>query len=112
MIPQRLSAGIENPPGKMRDRAHGRRQRIVEYEQIVVGIERQLVGKERAFGLAGRGEPLVDFFGEESGNRKERGDGEARAAQDGATQKAERIATGEAVHGSALQDRCRQMGTS
>jgi hypothetical protein len=50
-VADRLTAGIENLPGKVRDLADRRRDAVVDDDEIVIGIERQAVGLDRAFGL-------------------------------------------------------------
>src|SRR5262245_1562654 len=61
------SIGAENPPAQVGDFADGRRDRIVDNQQVVVGIQRQVIGVERPFGLRRRANQLLR---EEAGRRK------------------------------------------
>ena len=54
-IANRISPGIKNPPAHPRDLAHGGRKSIVDHEQVVVRVERQMVGIGRTF--SGRWSP-------------------------------------------------------
>jgi hypothetical protein len=50
-----LSAGAEDAPGEIGDFADGRREGVVDDRQVVIGIERNLIGSVRAFGERRRG---------------------------------------------------------
>lgn len=63
-IPDRLAGGGEQAATEVRDRADGRRERVVHHDQVVVGIERQLCRIERALRLSRRQHEL---FGEDAG---------------------------------------------
>ena len=49
-VAQWVSAGIQDPPTQMGNRADCRCDPIIDDQQIVIGIQRQLVRKERSFG--------------------------------------------------------------
>ncbi len=80
-----IAMRIEDSAGQVRNVADGRRDRIVDDEQIVVGIERQVIGIERPFRLRRRAHEL---FGEDAGGIKracgEGGGAEAEACKEAA----------------------------
>ena len=51
-VADRVALGVEDAAGQVRDLADGRRDGVVDDDQVVVGVERQLVGVERPLGLA------------------------------------------------------------
>ena len=53
-IAHRLAGSAKNAAGQMGYLAQCRRERIVDNDQIVVGVQRQLVGIERALGQSRR----------------------------------------------------------
>ena len=53
-VADRVALGVEDPAGQVGDLADGRGDAVVDDEQVVVGVERELVRVERPLGL-GRG---------------------------------------------------------
>ena len=53
-VAQRIAVGVEYATDQVRHLANGRRDRVVDDQQVVVGVERQLVGIERTLGLQRR----------------------------------------------------------
>src|SRR5688572_18115374 len=51
-IANRLAPRVEDTAGEMRNLADGGRDPVVDDEQIIVRVERQLIGIERPFGLS------------------------------------------------------------
>src|SRR5262249_2487196 len=68
-VPNRLTAYRQHPAGKVRDFAYGRRDGVVDDDQVVIGVERQLVRVERPFGHPGSAGKL---FGKRPAYRGER----------------------------------------
>jgi hypothetical protein len=62
-----LSTGAEDASGEIGDFANGGRDGVVDNQQVIIGIERHLIGIVRTFGEARRSHQLV---------RKEAGRGE------------------------------------
>jgi hypothetical protein len=46
-----VALGVEDTPAEVRHLADGRRDGVVDDQQVVVGVQRQLVGVERPLGL-------------------------------------------------------------
>src|SRR2546428_6492408 len=76
-IANRLTARIENPSAEVRDLAERRREAVVHYDEVIVSIQRQVVGIERPFGLARRAHEFVG----EGARDGEKGGSEAHAAE-------------------------------
>src|SRR5262249_17301846 len=55
----RLAVTVEDAAAQIAGRAHGRRDRVVYDQQVVVGVERHLVRVERPFGLSRRLDQLL-----------------------------------------------------
>ena len=58
-VPDRVALGVENTAEKMGHFAHGRSDRVVDDQEVVVGVERELVGIERPLSLRGRPHQFV-----------------------------------------------------
>src|SRR6266511_5600129 len=58
-VPNRFACGTEDSSAHVGNLAHARSQRVVDDDQIVVGIERQMIWVERAFGLTWRENQLL-----------------------------------------------------
>jgi len=71
-VPNRFAMGSENLPTQVSHLTHPRRQAVVQHQQIIVGVERQLVGIERPLGLRGSPGQLL---------REEAGDGQQHRAE-------------------------------
>ena len=54
-IAERFSPGVEEPATEVRDLADGGGDRVVDFQQVVVGVERKFLRKERP--LVGGGGP-------------------------------------------------------
>ena len=76
-----LPDGVEDAAGEVRDLTDGRRDAVVDDQQIVVGIERQLVGIKRPFRLGRR---QGECLGERAAGGPECGKGEAGSGEGGA----------------------------
>src|SRR3954467_14980435 len=55
----RVATGVEYLAAKVRNLSDSRRQTIVDHDQVIVGIERQLVRIKRPFGLSRRFQQLL-----------------------------------------------------
>src|SRR5262249_45997971 len=55
----RLAARVQYPPAQVSHCADGGRGAVVDYDQVVVGVERHLVGVKRPLGLARRLDQLL-----------------------------------------------------
>ena len=64
------AAGVNQAAAHVRDLAYGRRDRIVDDNQVVVGVQRQFRRIKRAF--LGGGGFSAQFFGESAGHGEER----------------------------------------
>ncbi len=53
-VPHGFSPRVEDFSAEMRDLAHGRRDRVVDDEQIVISVQRKFVGIKRTLGLPRR----------------------------------------------------------
>ena len=69
-IANRLTARIEDAPAHVGHFTHGRREAVIDDEQVVVGVERQVIGIEWPFGLARRAH---QFLGQDAGDGEEGG---------------------------------------
>src|SRR4051812_14919120 len=58
-VAERLPAAIENSSGQVRDLANGQRERVVDDEQIIVCIQRKVVGIKWSFGLSWRAQQFL-----------------------------------------------------
>ena len=63
-VADRVSAGVQNLTAQVGYLAHGWRDGVVDDEQIVVGVERQMVGIKRPFRLPRR---THELFGKGAG---------------------------------------------
>ena len=80
-VAHRLAVFVENAPAQVRDLANGRGNRVVDDDQVVVGVERQPIRVERPFGPRRcRGE----FLREQPTGREERRAG-GHGAEEGPT---------------------------
>src|SRR5262245_66094152 len=77
----RAAAGVEDAAGEVRDLADGGRDAVVDDDQVVVGVERELVRVEGALGLRRRAR---EFVGEGAAEGEE-GGRECGAAEKAAT---------------------------
>src|SRR5262245_10223537 len=68
-VAHRITLGVEDAARQMRDLADGRGDRVVDDEQVVVGVERQFVGVEWSLGLRWRADPC-QFLGEQTTSRE------------------------------------------
>ena len=66
-VPHRVALGVEDAAGQVGHLADGRRDAVVDDEQVVVGVERELVRIKRPLGLPGRAHQLV---GEQAAGRE------------------------------------------
>ena len=85
-IANRRAARVEDASAEIRDLADGRRQRVVHDQQIVVRIEREMVGVKWSFGLL---RCANEFLGECAG------DGEEGEAESAAGEKAAAVERGD-----------------
>ena len=60
---------IQDSARQMGDLTHGRRDRIIDDQQVVIGVEREFVGIKRAFGLGRR---AYQFLGKYAGDQQSR----------------------------------------
>jgi hypothetical protein len=85
-VADRLAARVEDAAGQVRDLADRGGDMLVHNDQVVVGIERQMIGIEGPFGLPRRAEQL---FGEgaasEQARRDERAGCQTKSGQETAT---------------------------
>src|SRR5437867_1802941 len=51
-VADRVAAAVQNPTAEVGDLAHGRRERVVDDDEVVVGVQRKVVRVKWAFGLA------------------------------------------------------------
>jgi hypothetical protein len=93
-VAHRIPLGIEDPPGQVRDLADGGRDGVVDDEQVVVGVQRELVRVERPLGLPRRADQLL---GEQAARREGRR-AERQGAQEGAAVTARQATSGKSVH--------------
>ena len=80
-VANRLTARVQNPSAEVGDVTKSRRDAIIDDDEVVIGVERQVVGIERPFRLARRAH---EFISEESGNGEKRGS-ETQAANEAPT---------------------------
>lgn len=78
-----LAVLVEDAAAEPGDLADSRRGGIVDDDEVVIGIEREFIGVERSFGLAGG---FYQFLGEQAGNSKE-GGAEGERVEETATAK-------------------------
>src|SRR5580704_14603448 len=69
-IANRIAAGVEDFAAEVSHVTHGRRDRIVDDEQIVVRVERQMIGIERALRHLRRADAALKFLGKNTRFKK------------------------------------------
>jgi hypothetical protein len=82
-IANRIAFEVEDAAAQVRDLADGRRDGAVDDEQVVVRVERHLVGVERPLGLGGC---AGEFLGEQA-RRGEGGGPQGAGAQEQTTRR-------------------------
>ena len=80
------AGGVENLPAQMGDNADRGRDRIVDDQKVIVGVQRKMVGIERPLGGLGCADTALEFLGEDAAleepGRGRGGDGEAERGEE------------------------------
>src|SRR5687768_23916 len=79
-IANRLALRVENAAAEMRDLTHRWADRVVDDQQIVVSIQRQLVRVERPLGLTGRLQEIGEYARRAKGSNPQRNAGHKTSA--------------------------------
>src|ERR1051326_7041898 len=77
-VANRLAAAIEHPPAQVRDRSQRGGDAVINDDEIVVSVQRKVVGVKRTFGLLRR----ANQFLSKSAWNGEEGRSEAQAAEE------------------------------